>query len=118
MNRFDIEKNLRREEGRFPELKGLNFYSYSIRIQMKYKCPSCGKPVTLRERHDDGTVFFGCTNFPNCRWSQSIGYTIHDKIFEDGIIPLGGYDEIDDEYDWDSDDDRWAEDWESPMYWG
>ena len=99
MNRFDVEKNLRIEEARFPELKGLNFDSYCRYIQLKYKCPACGKPVTLRERGDDGTVFFGCLGFPGCRWSQSIGFTIHDKIYQDGIRPLGGYDEREDEDD-------------------
>lgn len=117
MNRFEIEERLVELTPKYPEFRGMSFEGYQKHIASKYKCPVCGKPVFLRERHDDGTVFFGCSRFPYCKWSQSFGYTIHDRIWEDGIVPFGGYDERDDEDDWDGEDD-WASDWESPMYWG
>ena len=36
------------------------------------KCPLCKNPMVLRENKKDGTEFYGCTDFPNCRGTRQI----------------------------------------------
>jgi HAD superfamily hydrolase (TIGR01549 family) len=35
-------------------------------------CPSCGSSLVKRERHSDGSAFFGCTSYPKCRYTSSL----------------------------------------------
>lgn len=36
------------------------------------KCPNCGGTLVLRTNKHTGEVFWGCGNFPNCRYSRSL----------------------------------------------
>ena len=36
------------------------------------KCPRCGGDLVLRTSSKDGTKFWGCSNFPRCRYTKSI----------------------------------------------
>lgn len=38
----------------------------------KHNCPSCGGPMALRNNRTDGTKFFGCRSYPNCRGVRDI----------------------------------------------
>lgn len=35
-------------------------------------CPKCGKDMIVRQRKSDGSAFFGCAGFPQCRETMSI----------------------------------------------
>ena len=36
------------------------------------KCPRCGGDLVLRTSSKDGTKFWGCSNFPRCRYTKSM----------------------------------------------
>ena len=36
------------------------------------KCARCGKPMVRRKRRRDGALFYGCSGFPNCRYTRAI----------------------------------------------
>lgn len=44
------------------------------------KCPDCGHPVVLK--NGKFGFFFGCTNYPNCRFSCSMDYMGGETIFD------------------------------------
>jgi ssDNA-binding Zn-finger/Zn-ribbon topoisomerase 1 len=41
------------------------------------RCPICNNVMVLRERYSDGTLFYGCQLYPNCKgnrdYSEGIG---------------------------------------------
>lgn len=39
---------------------------------MKGICPNCGKELVIRTNKTDGTRFFGCTGYPDCRFTKPI----------------------------------------------
>lgn len=39
---------------------------------IKNRCPRCGGELILRTSRKDGTQFYGCSNFPSCRYTRSV----------------------------------------------
>lgn len=35
------------------------------------KCPECDADLVLRENRRTGDEFWGCSNYPKCKWSMS-----------------------------------------------
>lgn len=36
-------------------------------------CPRCGAPLKLLKNSKDGSNFYGCTHYPSCRYTRSVG---------------------------------------------
>jgi restriction system protein len=54
-------------------VKGLH-----VRFASTTHCPKCGGDLVKRQsrsRGDEGTFFYGCTNFPSCRYVRSLDAT-------------------------------------------
>ena len=37
------------------------------------KCPKCGSPLKLMKNSKDGSMFYGCTSYPSCRYTRNAG---------------------------------------------
>jgi hypothetical protein len=43
-----------------------------VLVNQRPRCPSCRKPLVLRERRDNHQQFFGCEDYPRCNGSITI----------------------------------------------
>ena len=35
-------------------------------------CPECGQPLTQRTNRNNGSEFLGCSDWPNCTYSEEL----------------------------------------------
>lgn len=49
-------------------------------------CRKCGRPLALRRRQKDGGQFYGCTSWPNCKYSESVAPWEANSADEQGAI--------------------------------
>ena len=39
---------------------------------MENLCPDCGEPLVLRENRATGEQFYGCSAYPECRYTKKL----------------------------------------------
>jgi len=44
----------------------------NLQKSYKYSCETCGKPSVKRKNSRTGTEFFGCSGYPDCKWTHHI----------------------------------------------
>ena len=57
----------------------LNFLSFGNKkeaLLSQPHCPRCSAALVVRTNHTDGHLFYGCSNYPKCRFTKSIDATI------------------------------------------
>ena len=42
------------------------------------ECPLCGRKAVKRTNKQTGEFFFGCSGFPECRWSEDWEHWVED----------------------------------------
>ena len=69
-----LESQIRRfeQEGGFREKLYATRNEARIRAESGPACPECNKPMRKQKRKDDGSSFWGCTGYPECRGTRSI----------------------------------------------
>lgn len=57
--------------------------------QITKACPKCGQLLTIRRNRKDDSEFLGCTNYPECTYTEPLPETIklrrqgYKDMFED-----------------------------------
>lgn len=64
------------------------------------KCPKCGSPMQERYNKSSGEMFYGCTQFPDCRGTrQANGSSGRNSNVIKPSEPAEDYDAVDDDID-------------------
>lgn len=52
-------------------------------------CPNCGRAMTRRTNHDNGSEFYGCTGWPDCTGTRPVPEYV--RLREAGAAALPGF---------------------------
>lgn len=55
-------------------------------------CPKCGSPLTLRIRKSDKHEFWGCSQYPSCRYTEPLPACLEMRKQNAPILP--GFEEV------------------------
>jgi len=50
----------------------LEQHETTLQKSYKYTCDTCGKPSVRRKNSRNRTEFYGCSGFPECRWTHHL----------------------------------------------
>jgi len=88
-----LGKQLESQVARFKAEGGFREKLHTMRTETRVRnenappCPECGKPTRRQRRKADGSEFWGCTSYPECRKTQPIKNATNARSSKESSAP-------------------------------